>query len=63
MNVAELLAKWERAELRERQACQEHFLGLCRLVGHPTPAEIDAIGETSCFERGAGPGEELWVHS
>jgi hypothetical protein len=30
--------KWRRAALKERSAYQEHFIDLCRLVGHPTPA-------------------------
>ncbi|MFH1176889.1 MAG: type IIL restriction-modification enzyme MmeI, partial [Acidobacteriota bacterium] len=53
MNAAEFVAKWRPVELRERQAAQEHFLDLCRLLGHPTPAEMDPFGERFCFERGA----------
>ena len=53
MNINEFIAKWERVELKERSAAQEHFLDLCRLVGHPTPAEADPLGETFCFEKGA----------
>ena len=34
-------------------AAQEHFLDLCRLLGEPTPAEADPIGDQYCFERGA----------
>ena len=40
-------------ELKERSAAQEHFLDLCRMLGHPTPAEADPTGETFCFEKGA----------
>lgn len=36
-----LIAKWKRADLAERAACQEHFIDLCRMLGHPTPAEAD----------------------
>jgi hypothetical protein len=53
VNINEFIAKWERVELKERSAAQEHFLDLCRLVGHPTPAEADPLGETFCFEKGA----------
>ncbi|MBI3986046.1 MAG: hypothetical protein HY343_03960, partial [Lentisphaerae bacterium] len=53
MNVAEFIAKWKKADLKERSAAQEHFIDLCRLVGHPTPAEADPTGETFCFEKGA----------
>ena len=45
------IAKWSQAELKERSSCQEHFLDLCRLLGHPTPAEADPTGESFCFER------------
>lgn len=45
------VAKWSRSELKERSACQEHFIDLCRLVGHATPAEADPLGDTFCFER------------
>ena len=53
MNVAEFIAKWKKADLKERSAAQEHFIDLCRLVGHPTPAEADPTGATFCFEKGA----------
>ena len=47
------IKKWSAADLKERSAAQEHFLDLCRLVGHPTPAEADPAGDNFCFERGA----------
>ncbi|MCZ7582259.1 MAG: hypothetical protein M5R36_02375 [Deltaproteobacteria bacterium] len=53
MNASEFISKWNRSELRERQGSQEHFIDLCRLMGHPTPAEDDPEGERFCFERGA----------
>ena len=53
MNASEFIAKWRKVELKERSAAQEHFLDLCRMLGHPTPAEADPTGETFCFERGA----------
>ena len=63
MNPSELVAKWRRADLRERQAAQEHFLDLCRMLGHPTPAEMDPSGERFCFERGASKhsGGDGWA--
>ena len=66
VNVAEFVAKWRKVELKERSAAQEHFLDLCRVLGHPTPAEADPTGDTFCFERGAskhGGGEgfaDVW---
>jgi len=42
----------ERAELKERASYQEHFLDLCALVGHPTPAQKDPTGEEFTFEAG-----------
>ena len=51
MNVAEFVAKWRKVELKERSAAQEHFLNLCSLLEHPTPAE-DPTGENFCFEKG-----------
>ncbi len=66
MNVAEFIAKWKNADLKERSAAQEHFIDLCRLVGHPTPVEADPTGATFCFEKGAakaGGGEgfaDVW---
>ena len=53
MNASEFIAKWKKVELKERSAAQEHFLDLCRMLGHPTPAEADPTGENFCFEKGA----------
>jgi len=53
LNVSEFIAKWKKAELKERSAAQEHFIDLCRLLNHPTPAEADPTGATFCFEKGA----------
>ena len=53
MHAAEFIAKWRKVELKERSAAQEHFLDLCRMLGHPTPAEADPTGESFCFEKGA----------
>jgi len=63
MNVLDFIAKWRRVELGERQASQQHFLDLCAVVGHPTPAEADPVGESFCFERGAArlDGSNGWA--
>ena len=53
MTPHEFIAKWLASELKERSASQEHFIDLCKLLGEPTPAEADPVGDTYCFERGA----------
>ena len=53
MTPGEFIAKWRASELKESSASQEHFIDLCRLLGEPTPAEADPIGDHYCFERGA----------
>ena len=53
MTPGDFIAKWRASELKERSAAQEHFIDLCRLLGEPTPAEVDPTGERYCFERGA----------
>ena len=53
MTVAEFIAKWGHVELKERSAAQEHFLDLCHLVGHGSPATLDPTGTWFTFERGA----------
>ncbi|MEI6788469.1 MAG: type IIL restriction-modification enzyme MmeI, partial [bacterium] len=40
-------------DLKERSAAQEHFIDLCNVFDHPTPATSDPIGATFCFEKGA----------
>jgi len=42
--------KWASAQLTERASAQEHFTDVCRLVGHPTPAEMDPAGRFFTFE-------------
>lgn len=53
MTPQEFVAKWQKSELKERSAAQEHFIDLCRLFGHPTPAEADPTGTSFAFEAGA----------
>ena len=52
MTPHEFIAKWKPAELKERAACQEHFLDLCRMLGQKTPAEADPKGTWYNFEYG-----------
>lgn len=52
MTPHEFISKWKDNELSERASAQEHFIDLCRLIGHPTPKEADAAGETYAFEKG-----------
>jgi hypothetical protein len=53
MTVTEFIAKWRKVELKERSAAQEHFLDLCSVFDHPTPAAADPTGDAYCFEKGA----------
>ena len=55
--------KWQPATLKERSAAQEHFLDLCRLLGHSTPAESDPAGTRFTFEAGAAKqsGGQGWA--
>ncbi|MBM3476390.1 MAG: class I SAM-dependent DNA methyltransferase, partial [Armatimonadetes bacterium] len=53
MTPHEFRLKWTDHELKERSSYQEHFIDLCRMLDHPTPAEVDPKGETFCFEYGA----------
>ncbi len=53
MTPQEFAAKWRGATLKERAAAQEHFLDLCHMMGHKTPADVDPTGEFFTFEKGA----------
>lgn len=63
MTPQQFITKWKASTLKERSAAQEHFIDLCRLIGHPTPAEADPTGEQFTFERGASKtgGGEGWA--
>ena len=39
-------------DLKERSTAQEHFIDLCNVFEHPTPATGDPTGATFCFEKG-----------
>ena len=49
----EFVNEWNRSELRERASSQEHFIDICHLLDHPTPAESDPKGTVFTFEYGA----------
>lgn len=59
MTPGEFIAKWRASELKERSASHEHFMDLCRMLGEPTPAAADPIGEHYCFERGKEMNKEI----
>jgi hypothetical protein len=42
----QFIAKWQRANLTERSACQQHFLDLCSLLGQRKPAAADLSMES-----------------
>ena len=53
MTPDEFISKWRASTLTERSASQQHFLDLCELLSEPKPADVDPLGESYCFERGA----------
>lgn len=53
MNPQEFVARWRASQLKERSAAQSHFIDLCALISHPTPAEDDPTGKRFTFEAGA----------
>ena len=53
MTPNEFIDKWRASTLTERSASQQHFLDLCELLDEPKPADVDPLGESYCFERGA----------
>lgn len=53
LSPQEFVDKWRKTELKESAAAQEHFIDLCRMLGHPTPAEADPEGKWFTFEAGA----------
>lgn len=63
MNAQEFVRKWRGVTLKERSAAQEHFLDLCALLNHPTPAADDPRGERFTFEAGANKtaGGQGWA--
>ncbi|MDE2842998.1 MAG: class I SAM-dependent DNA methyltransferase [Chloroflexota bacterium] len=50
MTPAEFVAKWKDVAFGEKQASQEMFLDICRLVEHPTPVDV-GVPEAFTFEK------------
>ncbi len=63
MTPQEFVAKWRGNTSTERQVYQQHFLDLCALVDHPTPAALDAANKFFTFEAGAAKlsGGQGWA--
>src|SRR5712691_7857220 len=67
MTPQQFIMKWQRVQLGERSAAQQHFLDLCELLGQPKPAAADPDGAFYTFERGVhktGGGEgwaDVWM--
>ena len=53
ITALQFIQKWKPSKLKERAAAQEHFIDLCHLLGHDTPAKADPEGEWFTFEYGA----------
>lgn len=53
MTPQQFIAKWQNSQLKERSAAQEHYLDLCRMLGEPSPADVDPTGKDYGFEVGA----------
>src|SRR5712692_2719977 len=66
MTPQDFVRKWSASALKERSGSQEHFIDLCRMLGQPTPADVDPEGASYTFEKGAarhGGGEgfaDVW---
>jgi hypothetical protein len=54
MTPSEFAAKWRGVTTGERASSQSHFGDLCRMLGEPTPTDVDPTGAWYAFEKGAG---------
>jgi len=63
MTPQEFIAKWQRANLSEMSAYQQHFLDLCEVLDQPKPAAADPDGSWYTFQRGVRKttGEKGWA--
>ncbi|MEZ4519852.1 MAG: hypothetical protein R3C44_24490 [Chloroflexota bacterium] len=63
MKPEEFAAKWSRIQQKERSTAQTHFNDICRLIGHPTPLEMDPdFGRNFSFEiQAEKPEGEKWA--
>ena len=50
-------AEMDRVELKERSATQKHFLDICRVIGHTTPAELNRLRRAQLDPEGAPEAE------
>ncbi len=57
MTPHKFAAKWQKAQLTEKSAYQQHFLDLCDLLGQPHPAAVDPEGKWFTFEKGVTTSE------
>jgi type II restriction/modification system DNA methylase subunit YeeA len=61
MTAAEFKKKWSRYQGKETSGYAEHFNDLCRLLGHPTPAQADPSGRDAfCFQKRVIKDAELF---
>lgn len=63
MTWQEFKLKWRTATGNERQTAQEHFIDLCRCLGHPTPNDPESKGTGFEFEKGVAKvgGGDGWA--
>jgi type II restriction/modification system DNA methylase subunit YeeA len=63
ISLPEFVAKWQKVQLTESAASQEHFLDICELFQHPKPAQADPEGVEFTFERGVSKigGGDGWA--
>ena len=63
MTPQQFITKWQRVQLSERSASQQHFLDLCELLEQPKPAASDPDGTEYTFERGVSKtgGGDGWA--
>ena len=53
MTPQEFVAKWRDSTSTEQQAYHQHFIDLCHLAGHRTPADLDPENKFFTFQAGA----------
>ena len=65
MTWAEFKKKWQRYTLSagvSREAIEEHFNDLCRMLGVPTPVEADPTGNDKfCFQKHVAKDAEFFA--
>lgn len=53
MTPYSFIKKWKKSTLKESAASQSHFNDLCDLLNVEKPTDVDSIGDSYCFEKGA----------